>query len=243
MPQQPILFYEVFDAWGLILLVVDYVSRWVEAVATKTNALISDQWSHFCNRVMSSLLEKYGVVHRVATKYHPRQMAKLKCLIGKSRKFYKRWRIPTERTRFDSLRMRSRHTRQHTRLHWGCLLTKLSLNIKLTGQSIWPTTKLAKKGSSSCKNWRSSAWKHMRTLGPISKREGVPSWPKSACVQISLKAHRKYRSRWDGPFVITKVFPMVQLNYRMKLQTAPSRSNTDNGRDGEHLINGTNHTE
>ncbi|RDY08376.1 putative mitochondrial protein, partial [Mucuna pruriens] len=51
MPQQPILFCEVFDIWGIdfmgpfpvsngysyILLVVDYVSRWVEATATKTN--------------------------------------------------------------------------------------------------------------------------------------------------------------------------------------------------------------
>ncbi|RDX90904.1 hypothetical protein CR513_27185, partial [Mucuna pruriens] len=33
-------------------------------------ALISDQGSHFCNRTMATLLEKYGVVHRVATTYH-----------------------------------------------------------------------------------------------------------------------------------------------------------------------------
>ncbi|RDX61367.1 pol, partial [Mucuna pruriens] len=106
MPQQPILFYEVFDVWGIdfmgpfpvsngysyILLAVDYVSRWVEAIATKTNdakvvvdflksnifcqfgvpkALISDQGSHFYNKAMSSLLHKYGVVHRIATTYHP----------------------------------------------------------------------------------------------------------------------------------------------------------------------------
>ncbi|RDY11478.1 Retrovirus-related Pol polyprotein, partial [Mucuna pruriens] len=51
MPQQPILFCEVFDVWGIdfmgpfpisngysyILLAVDYVSRWVEAIATRTN--------------------------------------------------------------------------------------------------------------------------------------------------------------------------------------------------------------
>ncbi|RDX78282.1 hypothetical protein CR513_41453, partial [Mucuna pruriens] len=64
----------------------------VEAAATKTNdvevvvdflksnifykfgvskALISDQGSHFYNRAMSSLLEKYGVMHRVAIIYHP----------------------------------------------------------------------------------------------------------------------------------------------------------------------------
>ncbi|RDX82740.1 gag-pol, partial [Mucuna pruriens] len=106
MPQQPILFYEVFDVWGIdfmgpfpvsngysyILLGVDYMSRWVEAIATKTNdakvvvdflksnifcrfgelkALISDQGSHFCNRAMFSLPHKYGVVHRIATVYHP----------------------------------------------------------------------------------------------------------------------------------------------------------------------------
>ncbi|RDX82876.1 hypothetical protein CR513_36285, partial [Mucuna pruriens] len=35
-----------------------------------SKALISDQGSHFCNRVMVTLLEKYGVVHRVATAYH-----------------------------------------------------------------------------------------------------------------------------------------------------------------------------
>ncbi|RDY05665.1 Pro-Pol polyprotein, partial [Mucuna pruriens] len=100
MPQQPILFCEVFDVLGIvfmgsfpisngysyILLAMDYMSRWVEVVATKTNdvkvvvnflkfgvpkALISDQGSHFYNRAMSSLLEKYGVVHRIATAYHP----------------------------------------------------------------------------------------------------------------------------------------------------------------------------
>ncbi|RDX90312.1 pol, partial [Mucuna pruriens] len=34
-------------------------------------ALISDQGSYFCNKTMSTLLEKCGVVHRVATSYHP----------------------------------------------------------------------------------------------------------------------------------------------------------------------------
>ncbi|RDX96914.1 Pro-Pol polyprotein, partial [Mucuna pruriens] len=34
-------------------------------------ALINDQGSHFCNRAMATLLEEYGVAHRVATTYHP----------------------------------------------------------------------------------------------------------------------------------------------------------------------------
>ncbi|RDY12493.1 hypothetical protein CR513_02707, partial [Mucuna pruriens] len=34
-------------------------------------ALINDQGSQFCNKTMSTLLERYGIVHRVATAYHP----------------------------------------------------------------------------------------------------------------------------------------------------------------------------
>ena len=106
MPQQPLLFCEIFDVWGIdfmgpfpvsfgfvyILLAVDYVSRWVEAKATRTDdshvvidfvrsqifcrfgvprAIISDQGSHFCNRNMATLLKKYGVTHKVSTPYHP----------------------------------------------------------------------------------------------------------------------------------------------------------------------------
>ncbi|RDX92716.1 Pro-Pol polyprotein, partial [Mucuna pruriens] len=96
------IFCEIFDVWGInfmgallvsygnsyILLAIDYyVSKWVEAKATKTNnaktivefvkfgvlkALISDQGSHLCNHAMATLLEKYGVVHKVATAYYLR---------------------------------------------------------------------------------------------------------------------------------------------------------------------------
>ncbi|KAL2340359.1 hypothetical protein Fmac_008299 [Flemingia macrophylla] len=79
------------DAWK-ICSTFDYVSKWVEAKATRTNnawvvvdfvrshlfcrfgvprAIISDQGTHFCNRSLQALLKKYGVVHRVSTPYHP----------------------------------------------------------------------------------------------------------------------------------------------------------------------------
>ena len=67
-----------------ILLAVDYVSKWVEAKATKTDSakvvidfvksnifarfgtpreIISDRGTHFCNRVVEALLKKYNVTH------------------------------------------------------------------------------------------------------------------------------------------------------------------------------------
>ncbi|CAL9005408.1 unnamed protein product, partial [Prunus brigantina] len=106
MPLKNILFVELFDVWGIdfmgpfpssfgytyILVAVDYVSKWVEAIATKTNdhkvvlkflrdniftrfgtprAVISDGGSHFCNKPFEALMKKYNITHRVSTPYHP----------------------------------------------------------------------------------------------------------------------------------------------------------------------------
>ena len=67
-----------------IRVVVDYMSKWVEFIATPTNdskvvikflkkniftrfstprALLSDNGTHFCNEPLESLLKKYGVFH------------------------------------------------------------------------------------------------------------------------------------------------------------------------------------
>ncbi|RDX94689.1 Retrovirus-related Pol polyprotein from transposon 17.6, partial [Mucuna pruriens] len=85
MPQHPILFCEVFDVWSIDFMgsfpisydgwrlrppkLMMLKSWWILFGVLK--AFISDQGSHFCNKTMSTLLEKYGVVHRVATAYHP----------------------------------------------------------------------------------------------------------------------------------------------------------------------------
>ncbi|RDY12170.1 hypothetical protein CR513_03075, partial [Mucuna pruriens] len=65
--------FPVSNGYLYILLAVDYVLRWVEAIATKTNdaKVVVDFLIHFCNRAMASLLHKYGVVHRVAIAYQP----------------------------------------------------------------------------------------------------------------------------------------------------------------------------
>jgi hypothetical protein len=92
----------VFDVWGIdfmgpfsnsygyfyILVAVDYVSKWVEAIACKSNdhkvvlqflknnvfarfgtprAIISDGGKHLCNRFFEQLMKKYGITHKMAS--------------------------------------------------------------------------------------------------------------------------------------------------------------------------------
>ena len=106
MPLNPILVVDLFDVRSIdfivpfpssfgyvyILVEVDYVSKWVEAVPCRAidhrvvlkflkenifsrfgvpKAIISDGGSHFCNKPFENLLTKYGVKHKVATPYHP----------------------------------------------------------------------------------------------------------------------------------------------------------------------------
>ena len=97
---------EVFDCWGIdffdtlpssidnkyILVVMDYVSKWVEEIASPANdakmmikflkrnifarfgvprLLISDGGTHFCNAQLSKVLQHYNVRHKVVSPYHP----------------------------------------------------------------------------------------------------------------------------------------------------------------------------
>ncbi|CAA7023587.1 unnamed protein product [Microthlaspi erraticum] len=75
-----------------ILVAVDYVSKWIEAIPCPTcdakvvvklfrtiifprfgipRVVISDGGSHFINKVFEKLMRSHGVKHKVATPYHP----------------------------------------------------------------------------------------------------------------------------------------------------------------------------
>ncbi|KAL2240259.1 UNVERIFIED_CONTAM: Retrovirus-related Pol polyprotein from transposon 17.6, partial [Sesamum indicum] len=77
---------------GLFWPRVDYVSKWVEAKATRADdaktiveffkanifsrfgmprAIISDRGTHFCNKVVETLFKKYNITHQISTAYHP----------------------------------------------------------------------------------------------------------------------------------------------------------------------------
>ena len=106
MPLNPILVVELFDILGIdfmgpfptsfgytyILVGVDYVSKWVEAVPCRAadhktilkflkenifsrfgvpKDIINDGGSYFYNKPLENLLSKYGVKYKVSTPYHP----------------------------------------------------------------------------------------------------------------------------------------------------------------------------
>ena len=104
-PMRTILEVELFDLWGMdfmgpfppsfrnlyMLLAMDYVSKWVDAIPTCTNdtnvvakflrnhiftrfstprELITDEGTHFCNKLVDKVLKKYSVRHRTSLAYH-----------------------------------------------------------------------------------------------------------------------------------------------------------------------------
>ena len=106
MPMWSIIEVEIFDLWGIdfmgpfppsdgkeyILVAVDHVSKWVEAIPTRTNNhlevlrfvtrciftrygfprfIINDDGSHLYNAHFWALLKKYGVHHHVTSPYYP----------------------------------------------------------------------------------------------------------------------------------------------------------------------------
>ena len=105
MPLTNNLQIELFDVWGIdymgpfpkslnceyILVVVDYVSKWVEAMPCKSadaknskmfeeiifprfgvpRMVISDGGTQFTNKNFHNYLSKHGIHHNVATPYHP----------------------------------------------------------------------------------------------------------------------------------------------------------------------------
>ena len=104
---------QVFDVWGIdfmgpfpssfgnmyILLAVDYVSKWVEAIACPKNdantvvgflhrnilsrfggprTIISDGGSDFANKVFEKLMSRYGIKHIMSLAYHPQKNGQAK---------------------------------------------------------------------------------------------------------------------------------------------------------------------
>ena len=262
----PILEVELFDLWGIdfigpfpasynnlyIFLAVDYVSKWVEVILTRTNdakvvahflrsnifsrfgtprALITDNGTHFCNKVIDKVLQKYGVRHRTSLAYHPQSNGQaevsnreIKYILEKTVNISRKdWSKKID----DALS--AYHTAFKTplgmypfRLVYG---EACHLPVELEHRAYWTTRQLNMDSTlagekrllqlNELDEFRNEAYENSRIY-----KEKTKAWHDKHITRKELTAGQqvllfnsrlklfpgKLKSRWSGPFTVTKVF-------------------------------------
>ncbi|RDX84770.1 gag-pol, partial [Mucuna pruriens] len=156
-------------------------------------ALISDQGSHFCNRAIASLLQKYGMAHRIATTYHPQTN-------GQDEVFNREIKQTLQKMKNSNTKDWSRLLKDALWAHRTAYRTPLEMKFQ-----IQELDKLRLEAYENSEIYKQKVKKfHDQKI----LRKDISIDQKVLLFNSRLKLIvGKLRSRWDEPFVITNIFP------------------------------------
>nr|GEV00385.1 reverse transcriptase domain-containing protein [Tanacetum cinerariifolium] len=230
MPQNVILVCENFDVWGIdfmgpfpssrgnkyILVAVDYLLKWVEARALPTNdarvvvkflkslfarfrtprAIISNHGTHFCNDKFVKVMSKYGVTHLLATAYHPQTSRQVEVSNRGLKRILERTVGENCASWSDKLDDALWAFRTAFKTLTGCDHPKLQLNeLNELRNQAYDNSLIYKERTK--KFYDSKIKNRIFNVGD-----------RVLLFNSRLKIFSgKLKTRWSGPFTITKVFP------------------------------------
>ncbi|GJS98097.1 reverse transcriptase domain-containing protein [Tanacetum coccineum] len=198
-----------------ILIAIDYLSKWVEAKAFLKSlfarfgtprAIISDRGTHFCNDQFAKVMSKYGVTHRLATAYHPQTSGQVEVSNRGLKRILERTVGENRASWSDKLDEALWAFRTAFKTPIGCTPYKLvygkscHLPIELEHKAYWAL----KHANFDLKTAERTKKLHDSKI----KNRIFNVGDRVLLFNSRLKIFSgKLKTRWSGPFTITKVFP------------------------------------
>nr|GEW80545.1 reverse transcriptase domain-containing protein [Tanacetum cinerariifolium] len=213
-----------------ILVAVDYFSKWVEAKALPTNdarvvckflislfarfgsprAIISDRGTHFCNDQFAKVMFKYEVTHRLSTAYHPQTSGQVEDKLDDApwafRTTYKT-RIGCTPYKFVYGKACHLPIELEHKAYWALKQANFDLAVAGDHRKV-QLNELNELRDHAYENSLIYKEKTKRTHDSKIKNHVFNAGDRVLLFYSRLKIFSgKLKTRWSGPFTITKVFP------------------------------------